>query len=66
MNEEQKSKPPRLSGGQIAQLIAGIILFGVLMGLRTEVQSVWLRMLVAAGAGTALAIAMLSVRRRRG
>ena len=54
-----------MSGEQIAQLIFGIVLFGVLMGLRTELHSLWLRMLVAGCAGAALAIFVLPLRRRK-
>ncbi len=36
--------------------IFGIVLFGVLMGLRTELHSLWLRMLVAGSAGVVLVI----------
>ncbi len=65
MDQDQKDKPPRMSGEQIAQLIFGIVLFGVLMGLRTEFQSLWLRMLVAGCAGAVLAIFVLPLRRRK-
>jgi hypothetical protein len=59
MDEEQKGKSPPMSGNQVAQFIFGVVLYGVLMGLRTEFRSVWMRMLVGACAGTVLGMFVL-------
>jgi hypothetical protein len=54
-----------MTGAQIAQFVFGIILFGVLMGIREEFASIWIRMLVAGCAGAVLGILLLPVRRFR-
>ena len=65
MGDDQKPERPRLAGAQIAQFVFGIILFGVLMGLREESASVWVRMLVASCAAAVLGIFVLSLRKYR-
>jgi len=65
MSDDQKHEPPRMTGAQIAQFVFGIILFGVLMGIREEFASIWIRMLVAGCAGAVLGILLLPVRRFR-
>lgn len=65
MSEGQKQEPPRVPAAQIARFIIGIILFGVLMSLREDFHSVWIRMLVAGCAGGVLAIFVLPLRKYR-
>ncbi len=65
MTDDHKQEPSRPTGGQIAQLVLGIVLFGVLMGIRGEFASIWIRMFVAGCAGAALAISVLMLRKRR-
>ena len=56
-------KPPGLSSRQILKLVLGIVVFGVLMGVRPEFEQMWLRALVAACAGGVLAWALLQARK---
>ncbi len=65
MSDDQKPKAPKLAGAQIARFIVGSILFGVLMGLRGELASIWVRMLVAACAGAVLGACVLPIWRRK-
>jgi len=65
MSEDQKPEAPKPTGAQIAQFIFGTILFGVLMGMRTEFSSIWGRMLVAVCAGAVLGIFVLPLRKFR-
>lgn len=65
MEAEQNGKPPRMNGGQVAQVIFGVVVFGVLMGFRQEFHSMWVRMLVAACAGAVLGIFVILPARRR-
>ena len=65
MSDDQKPEAPKLTGVQIAQFIFGIILFGVLMGIRGEFDSIWVRMLVGACAGAVLGIFVLPLRKYR-
>ena len=55
--------PLRMSSGQIIKLVVGIVVFGVLMGIRTEFEQVWMRALVAACAGGVLGWAVLQARK---
>ncbi len=64
MSDDQ-NKPPNVPAKDIARFIFGIILFGVFMGLRTESQSVWVRMLLAGCGGAALGLLVLPLRYRR-
>ena len=66
MSDDQKQEPPRMPPAQIVRFIIGIILFGVLMGLREDFHSVWVRMLVAGCAGGVLGIFVLPLRKYRG
>ncbi|TLU82113.1 MAG: hypothetical protein FDX30_11545 [Chlorobium sp.] len=64
MNKERKSKSAPLSGRQIVKIILGILIFGILMGIRTEMHYAWLRIACAGCAGAALGFAIVSFRRR--
>ena len=66
MSDDQKPEPPRVPAAQIARLIIGIVLFGVIMGLRDEFTSVWMRALVAACAGGVIGIFVLPLKKYRG
>jgi hypothetical protein len=44
---DEKQESPKVPPAQIASFICGIILFGVLMGMRGEFASFWVRALVA-------------------
>ena len=59
MSDDQNQKPSRLTGAQIAKFVLGVVFFGVLMGIRGEFASIWIRMLVAACAGAVLGFFVL-------
>ena len=63
MNDDVKTKPSHMTSGQIIKLVVGIIVFGVLMGIRPEFEQVWMRALVAACAGGILGWAVLQARK---
>jgi len=63
MTDHGSTRPPGLSSAQIFKLVAGIVVFGVLMGIRTEFEQVWVRALVAACAGGILGWALLQARK---
>jgi hypothetical protein len=65
MSEDPKQDAPKVPPVQIARFICGIILFGVLMGARTEFHSFWMRALVAGCAGAALGVFVLPLRKYR-
>ena len=65
MDEEQKAKPPPMSGDRITRFVFGVILFGILMGIRGEFHSIWVRVLVGACAGAVLGIFVLPFKRRK-
>jgi hypothetical protein len=65
MNVEGDNNPLRMSSGQIIKLIVGIIVFGVLMGIRTELQQVWMRAFVAACAGGVLGWVVLQAKKTK-
>jgi hypothetical protein len=61
MNDETKKQSWLQANG--ARLIMSAIVFGVLMELRAEMHSIWLRMLVAAVAGGVLGVLLLRVKK---
>lgn len=63
MNERGTGQPPLWRRPQIVKLATGVGVFGVLMGLRTDFEDLWVRALVAACAGAALGWALLQARR---
>ncbi len=60
--DDQKQERPGLTKAQIAQVILGLILFVVLLGIRGQFDSVWIRMLVAGCALAVLFIFLLPLR----
>ncbi len=62
MNEEQPGKPAGLRPKQTLKLVIGIVAFGLLMGARTELQSIWVRAVVAACAAGVLVWALSQTR----
>ena len=65
MNGEQKSKSTPLSGRQIVNIVLGILAFGLLMAIRAEMHTHWLRIACAGLAGAALGFSLVSIWRRR-
>ena len=65
MNDDQKQTPPRLTRAQIAQCVLGIMIFALLMGIRQDLPSLWMRVLAAACAGAAFAILVILPLRKR-
>lgn len=63
MSEDQKQEAPKFQPAQIARFICGIVLFGVLMGMRGEFDLFWVRALVAGCAGAVLGIFVLPLRK---
>ena len=60
---DDRNKPPKVPAKEIAGFILGILLFGVFMGLRSDSQSFWVRMLLAGCAGAALGLFVLPLRK---
>ena len=58
-SDDQKQERPGLTKAQIARVVLGLILFVVLLGIRGQFDSVWIRMLVAGCALAILAIFLL-------
>jgi uncharacterized protein (DUF983 family) len=65
MDSDEKEKTETLSPARVARFVIGVVVFGVLMGMRTEFESHWTRSLVAGLAGAVLAICILPMRRRK-
>ena len=65
MSDDQNQEAPKVPPAQIVRFIFGIILFGVLMGMRGEFDSIWVRMLIAVCAGAVLGICVLPLRKYR-
>jgi hypothetical protein len=57
-SDDQKQERPGLTKAQIARVVLGFILFVVLLGVRGQFDSVWIRMLVA-GCGCAVLVIFL-------
>jgi hypothetical protein len=53
-----------VSTARVVRFVVGVVIFGVLMGIRPEFQSRWTRSLVAGIAGAVLAVCLLPMRRR--
>lgn len=65
MNEDKAGTPQKLGRRDIARLVLGVVLFGILMGIRPEFPSVWARALVAGCAGGVLALAIVPTEKRK-
>jgi hypothetical protein len=61
----EKAKTESARAVRVFRSIIGFVLFGALMGIRTEFESPWTRTLVAAIAGAALAICVLPMKKRK-
>ena len=61
MNDDDK-KSPNLTPTQIAWIITGVIVFGILMGIRGEFTRVWVRMVLAMCAAGILIWVLLNAR----
>ena len=55
-----------MNPSQILKLIIGIVIFGVLMGLRSEFEQTWVRMPVSGFAGGVLGWALLQAKASKG
>lgn len=62
-NEKEKAEPVSLS--RVIRFVIGVVVFGVLMGMRTEFASHWTRSLIAGIAAAVLALGVLPMRRPR-
>ena len=62
-NEKEKAEPVSMS--RVIRFVIGVVVFGVLMGMRPEFASHWTRSAVAGIAGAVLALCVLPMRRRR-
>jgi hypothetical protein len=63
MKREKATRRQSLSKVQIVGVVAGVLAFGILMEVRSELEQLWMRALVAACAGGALGWALLQVRK---
>ena len=54
-----------MSTARVIRFVIGVVVFGLLMGIRPEFQSIWIRSLVAAVAAAILALCILPLRGRR-
>ena len=63
MNENPSGKRLRMSGPQILRFIVGVVCFGILMGIRQEFSSMWVRAIVAGCTGAILVICVLPLRK---
>ena len=61
----EKKSPASFTGGQVVLMVAGIAVFALLMGIRQEFESMWIRAAVAAGAFMILGMTVAVVRRIR-
>jgi hypothetical protein len=64
MDQERKNKPEHISGRQVAILVSGVLIFGLLMALRADMHSVWLRILCAGCAGAVLGLSLVYLKKR--
>ena len=67
MNQSTPEKAPnrRASGWGLFILICGCVIFGILMSVRTELESQWLRAFVAACAAFVLGMAITQSKKFR-
>ena len=65
MEEKHSNSSQNMSRGELIRCIVGVIILGMLLGLREEFHGLWLRILVAAFAGASLGIFVLPIVHRR-
>jgi hypothetical protein len=65
MKTNEKEKPGPVSIGRVVRFVLGVVVFGVLMGMRPEFAPQWKRDLIAGIAAAFLALCVLPMRRRR-
>ena len=63
INEKEKTEP--VTTDRVVRFVIGVVVFGVLMGMRPDFESRWVRSLVAGIAAAVLAICILPMRRRK-
>ena len=64
MDTNEKEEPEPVSTARVVTFVIGVVVFGVLMGMRPEFGSHWTRCLFAGIAGAVLAACTLPMRRR--
>lgn len=64
MDTNERAKTGRVSVARVVRFVVGVVVFGVLMGMRTNFQSLWTRSFVAGCAAAFLAFCILPMRRR--
>ena len=65
MDANEKDKTELMSAARVVRFVVGVVVFGVLMGMRPEFESRWSRSLVAGIAAAVLAVCILPMRRRK-
>jgi uncharacterized protein (DUF983 family) len=65
MDTNEKERSQSLSPARVVRFVVGVVVFALLMGMRSEFESHWVRSLVAGIAGGVFAICILPMRRRR-
>ncbi|MES2477084.1 MAG: hypothetical protein V4640_14965 [Verrucomicrobiota bacterium] len=58
-----KNASSQLTVSRLSVLVLGILIFAVLMGIRDEIPSMWLRALVAGCAAVILLVSILHLRK---
>jgi uncharacterized protein (DUF983 family) len=64
MNTNEQAGSKSVSPARVIRFVIGVIVFGLLMGMRSEFESHWTRSLVAVIASAVLGICILPMRRR--
>ncbi|TMP96369.1 MAG: hypothetical protein E6L09_15100 [Verrucomicrobia bacterium] len=65
MTDDGTGKRLGLSAAQIAKLVIGIVVFGLLLGVRAEFEHIWVRAAVAGCAWGTLGWALLQARKKK-
>jgi hypothetical protein len=65
MDSRGNEKDQLVTTARVIRFLIGVVVFGALMGLRPEFQSLWTRSLVAAVAAAVLALCILPLRRQK-
>jgi hypothetical protein len=66
MNDPKPTRTTGHGGREWGWLVVGIVLFAILMALRVEIQSSWLRAGVAGLAAAALMFGIIRFKQRKG